>query len=87
MGIRVGTVFTQCDSGIPGDLDSLYFPCIEEGADKLDQCIGIVQYFADATNETVRVHWVQMCGFHHNDGKPTLDIVECDKVWEIGQLS
>jgi hypothetical protein len=86
MGLRVGTIFTRCETDNSDGCDTLVFPCTYDGEDKLDECVGIIQYFSPTDNPVARVVWVQTCQNHKNP-TPWLDWVPIDQMWEIGQIS
>ena len=85
MGLRVGTIFTRC---IPetGETDNLDFPCLKDGTDKLDECIGIIQYTSPTGKPIGRVLWVQKCP-NHTIETPPFEWFPFDQMWEIGQIS
>lgn len=77
MTIRVGTIVTRYE---PGELDDHGYRLCD--ADILDVCIGIVTEADDI--EYIGVHWLKMCRWHK--GRETVIYLECDRMWEIGQL-
>jgi hypothetical protein len=86
MGLRVGTIFTRCIPDDSGETSNLDFPCLAGGENKLDECIGIIQYMSPTGKPIGRVVWVQTCQNHRNP-TPWLDWVPIDQMWEIGQIS
>lgn len=86
MGLRVGTIFTRCIPDETGETSNLDFPCIEDGEDKLDECIGIIQYLSPTGKPIGRVHWVQMCR-KHVCATSMLEWFPFEQMWEIGQIS
>jgi len=86
MGLRVGTIFTRCISDESGETGNLDFPCLVGGTDKLDECIGIIQYLSPTGKPIGRVLWVQRCR-NHVDKSNLLEYYPFDQMWEIGQIS